>query len=209
METNSVRLRRAFTEATRNIMDLAERVTDDQWSRIALDEWTVRELFVHTSRAASTITVYAESEAPRSLYSPAEYYLTVLDEPNLHEAVAERARGQAAEVEGTIPEFVQSVFAEAEQTLQRTPASRVLETRGGGITLEDYLPTRVVELVVHGLDLADALGIEADVSTTAMSVTLETLAELSALRPDVLDPVVLVRAMTGRGTFPEGTNLLG
>ena len=40
-------------------------------------------------------------------------------------------------------------------------------------------------------------------------LTLETLAELAVHRPDVFDPVVLVRAMTGRGTLPEGANLLG
>lgn len=209
METNSVRLRRAFTEATRNISDLAGVVTPEQWSRPATDRWTVRDLFVHASRAASTITTYASSGAERTLHSAAEYYLSVLDAQDLHDAVAERARTQAAEIDEPIPEYLARVFAEAEQTLQRTPAAQVLDTRGGGITLEDYLPTRVVELVVHGIDIADSLEVRPEVPDTAMSVTLETLADLCALRADVLDPATLVRTLTGRGTLPEATNLLG
>lgn len=209
METNSVRLRRAFTEATQFIAALAGEVGESQWSAPALGEWTVRELFVHASRAGSTIVDYAGEPAARTLGSGAEYYLTVLERDGVHEAVADRARAQAAEVDEPIPAYVERTFAEAEQTLQRTPAGMVLDTRGGGITLEDYLPTRVVELVVHGIDIAAALGVTPEVPVTAMRVTLEMLSELAVCRPQALDPVVLVRALTGRGTLPEDTNLLG
>lgn len=209
VETNSVRLRRAFTEATQYVIGLADLVDDSQWSAPALGTWSVRELFVHASRAGSTISAYSDDPTERSLTSAAEYYLAVLDGDGIHEAVAERTRGQAAELDEPVPEYLHRVFAEAEQTLQRTPAGQVLGTLAGGITLEDYLPTRIVELVVHGIDLAVALGVEPQVPREPMKVTLETLAELSVCRPEALDPVVLVRAMTGRGTLPEDSNLLG
>lgn len=215
VETNSVRLRRAFTEATGFLIGLADVVDDSQWSSPALGGWSVREVFVHASRAGSTITAYSVPEPPspeptqRSLTSGAEYYLAVLGEDGIHEAVAERSRTQASELDEPIPEYLRRVFADAEQTLQRTPAAQVLGTLAGGITLEDYLPTRIVELVVHGIDIAGALGVEPEVPPEPMRVTLETLAELAVRRPDVFDPVVLVRAMTGRGTLPEGANLLG
>lgn len=209
METNSVRLRRAFTEGTELIVGLAELVEDSQWSSPAGGEWTVLELFVHASRAGSTITAYAGEPAERSLSSGAEYYLVVLQGEGIHEAVVERARTQASELDEPIPEYLRRVFAEAEQTLQRTPAGQVLGTLAGGITLEDYLPTRIVELVVHGIDLADALGVEPVVPPAAMRVTLETLAELAVCRTGALDPVDVVKAMTGRGSVPEDANLLG
>lgn len=208
METNSVRLRRAFTEGTDLIVGLADLVEDPQWSSPAVDQWTVRELFVHASRAGSTITAYAGQPGERSLTSGAEYYLAVLEVPGIHDTVVERTRVQASELDEPVPEYLRSVFAEAEQTLQRTPAGQVLGTLAGGITLEDYLPTRIVELVVHGIDLADALGVEPEVPPTAMRVTLETLGELAVRRPGALEPVALVKALTGRGTLPEGANLL-
>lgn len=209
METNSVRLRRAFTEAALALMDLAGSVGDSQWNAPAVGGWTVGELLVHASRAGSTITTYASESAPRSLTSAADYYLAVLGDDAIHESVAERARAQAAEVDEPVPDYLRRTFEQAELTLQRTPAGQVLGTFAGGITLEDYLPTRVVELVVHGIDLADALGVEPQVPETAMLVTLETLAQLAVRRPGGFDPAVLLRAMTGRGSLPEGTNLLG
>lgn len=208
VETNSVRLRRAFTEGTELVVGLADLVEDSQWSSPAVGQWTVRELFVHASRAGSTITAYAGEPGERSLTSGAEYYLAVLEVVGIHEAVAERTRVQASELDEPVPEYLRRVFAEAEQTLQRTPAGQVLGTLAGGITLEDYLPTRIVELVVHGIDLAGALGVDPEVPPAAMRVTLETLGELAVCRPGALEPVDLVKAMTGRGTLPEGANLL-
>lgn len=209
METDSQRLRRAFTEAARNVIDLADEVEESQWTAPALDGWTVRELFVHASRAGSTVTAYAAGTADRELRSPADYYLTALDSDGIHESVAERARNQATELDEPVPAYLRRVFTEAEQTLQRTPSHQVLGTQAGGIALEDYLPTRVVELVVHGIDLAAALGLEARIPAIAMEVALESLAELAVRRPEELDPVDLVNALTGRGSLPEGTNLLG
>lgn len=209
METRSVRLRRAFREAIGHVTDLVGEVPEDGWDSPGLGEWTIAELCVHTSRAASTITTYAAKPADRTLNSAAEYYQAVLSDPEIHEAVADRTREQAAAVDASIPAYVARVFDEADRTLARTHSSAVLGTFAGGITLEDYLPTRITELVVHSIDLADALGIECDVPNTAMAVTLETLADLSMRRPDVVSPAQLVRALAGRGQLPEGTNIVG
>ncbi|MCB0951838.1 MAG: maleylpyruvate isomerase N-terminal domain-containing protein [Microthrixaceae bacterium] len=209
METRSVRLRRAFSEASRFVMDLADGIDESRWGDPGVGDWTVAELCVHISRAGSTISDYAAEPAERTVMSSTDYYLVVLADASIHSAVAERTKAQAAEVSEPIPEFLRSVFEQAEQTMQRTPSSAVLGSRAGGITLEDYLPTRVTELVVHGIDLADALGCEPEVPATAMAVTLETLADLSMHRPDVLAPADVVRALTGRGNLPDATNVLG
>ncbi len=209
METRSVRLRRAFGEATAYVLELADSVDDSGWGEPATDEWTVAELCVHTSRAASTITSYASEPAERELSSAAEYYVAVLADPAIHGPVAQRAKEQAAGVDEPVPVYLRRVFDEADRTLERTHSSAVLGTRGGGITLEDYLPTRITELVVHAIDLADALGVEPAVPETAMAVTLETLAEVSMHRPGTVTPAQVVRALTGRGTLAPDTNVLG
>lgn len=44
---------------------------------------------------------------------------------------------------------------------QREPDERVVKTRhGDAMLLSDFLSTRVLELAVHGLDVADAVGAE-------------------------------------------------
>lgn len=214
MESQSARVRRAFGEASSYVLELADCVADDQWDSPAIGDWTLQELFVHTSRAASTITAYADTSVERTLMSGAEYYVAVLADPAIHDAVAQRTHSQAAEVDQTVPEFLASVFNDAENTLQRIPATAVMGTLGGGITLQDYLPTRVVELVVHGTDIAEVLaglGVERIPAppATALRVSLEAMVELSTRRHDVLDPVLLLRSVTGRATLPEGVNLLG
>lgn len=209
METRSVRLRRAFSEATAYVLELADSVGEAGWGEPASDEWSVAELCVHTSRAASTITAYASEPAERELSSAADYYVAVLADPAIHASVAERTKEQAAGVDEPVPDYLRRVFGEADRTLERTHSSAVLGTRGGGITLEDYLPTRITELVVHAIDLADALGVEPTVPDTAMAVTLETLAEVCMHRPGSITPDQVVRALTGRGELAPGTNVLG
>ena len=95
--------------------------------------------------------------------------------------------------------------------VEATPDDAVLGTFVGGIRLVDYLPSRVVELVVHTLDLTDALsaGRRWWARTAAAEVTLGTLAGRAAAGPATADPLALVRAMTGRAPLPGDFNVLG
>lgn len=209
MEQSSVRVREAFKEAAGFLVDIVDSVSGDEWDRPGLGEWTVAQLAVHASRGASTIATYAARPGELELGSAAEYYAAAMGLEGIHADVAARTVDQAAAVEGPIADYVRDAVDDAIEVLSRTPADQVLGTFLGGIRLIDYLPTRIVELVVHGLDLADALGREVDVPRSAMAITLETLGDLAVERPDLLDPTRIVRAITGRGTLPESANLLG
>lgn len=211
MEARSRQGRRAFVDATRFVLGVLEELTEDQWALPGIGEWSIRELAVHTVRAGSTLTTYAAAKAvgDRDAFGPVDYYMAVLADPEVHKGVSERARTQAAGIEIPIAEYARGVFAEAEQVLERTPADHLLATPVCNIRMVDYLPTRVVELVVHGIDLSVATDRIADVPPEAMELTLEVLAALTLRRQDVVDPVRLVRALTGRGTLVEGANLLG
>lgn len=202
-------LRRAFSEASGYVMELARSAGDAQWNSAGLGDWTLAELLVHTSRAASTITTYAEVPAERTLDSAAAYYVAVLADPSIHGSVAERAKEQAAGVDEPLLEYLERTFEEADLTLARTHSSAVLGTFAGGITLEDYLPTRITELVVHAIDIADALDVDPQVPASAMAVTLETLSQLASRRPEVVAPAQIVRALTGRGQLSPDANVLG
>lgn len=209
MEYSSVRVREAFKEATDFLVEIVDSVGDDEWQRPALGGWNVAQLAVHASRGASTIVAYADDTAELSLDSAADYYSQALAGEGIHEAVAARTIEQAEGIEGPVAAYVRAAVHEATEVLSRTPADQVLGTFLGGIRLIDYLPTRIVEVVVHGLDLADALGREVEVPRGAMAITLETLADLAVARPDLVDPAQIVRAITGRGALPDSANLLG
>jgi uncharacterized protein (TIGR03083 family) len=209
MQTRSMRVREAFGEASEFLVAVVDSVGEDQWDLPAIGEWNVAQLAVHASRGASTIVAYAAEPAELTLESAADYYSRAMSLEGVHQAVAERTIEQAAAVREPIPEYVRAAVAEAIEVLSRTPADQVLGTIVGGIRLVDYLPTRIVEVVVHGLDLLDAIGAEAEIPRRAMAITLETLGDLAVVRPDVVDPAMIVRAITGRGSLPEGTNLLG
>ncbi|MEZ5238931.1 MAG: hypothetical protein R2716_08250 [Microthrixaceae bacterium] len=123
-----------------------------------------------------------------------------------------RTREQAAGITEPLVGGLAAVFAAAGNTLQRTPAAAVLGTAAGGMT-EDYLPTRVVAGSCTGPDIGGASkprrGARGGTARRRLRITLETLVELSVRRPATVDPVAVLRALTGRGSLPEGTNLLG
>ncbi|WP_454299247.1 hypothetical protein [Salana multivorans] len=81
----------------------------------------------------------------------------------------------------------------------------LVTTIAGGMRLVDYLPTRTLELVVHGCDLAVALGVEPHPPAGPATTALTTLATL-AIRADRSAPVIL--ALTGRGGLGPDFTLL-
>lgn len=210
MEPDSPAVRAAFVQASAFVLGALDAVADDQWVTPALGEWDVRELAVHTTRAWSTIISYVDVPAPLTLHSASEYYLAALgSDPAIHRQVSERAKAQAQELSEPVPGVARRLFLEAENVLERTPADHVLGTVAGGIRLVDYLPTRVVELVVHGIDLCTAVGAVPEVPLAALELTLEVLVDLASERPERVDPVHLVRALTGRAPLPGDFDVLG
>ena len=81
----------------------------------------------------------------------------------------------------------------------------VLATPVGGIRLIDYLPTRTFELVVHTMDLAKAVVVDAEPPEKGMAATLEILGQIALHRGHASD---LVLAATGRGGLPNGFSVL-
>ncbi len=82
------------------------------------------------------------------------------------------------------------------------------ETVGSGyyalMELGEFIPTRIVEAVVHGLDLTDALGWDPVATTEGIAVTADILDQLLARRTvagrpaDLSDNLTWIRAASGR-----------
>ena len=183
----------------------AVSLVGDRWTRPALGEWDVRSLVGHTSRSFLTVETYLDRPAATvDVDSPEDYYRatrSVAAGPD----VAARGREAGAAL-GADP--VAAVAAIAERVLRLVDSKRGTElvtTVGGGMRLEDYLPTRTFELVVHTADLVTALGEPLDVPPTAARQALWIVTEL-AVTDGVAGPLLL--AATGRSGLAAGYSVL-
>ena len=71
--------------------------------------------------------------------------------------------------------------------------------------LEQYLVTRIFELVVHGLDIAAATGQPYEPPAPALAESLRLAVDVAVLRGQGVD---LLLALTGRRALPEGFSVV-
>lgn len=77
------------------------------------------------------------------------------------------------------------------------------------MTLEEFLPTRVVEAVVHGHDVSEALGRPPHIVPAARAMTVKLLEDLlerrkAGKRPaDLTDAIAFIEVATGRRPHPD------
>jgi hypothetical protein len=119
-------------------------------------------------------------------------------------------RGAEGRTPGSMLETLQETFAKTVQEARATPP----ETVGPGyyalMRLDEFVPSRVVEAVVHGIDLTDPLGLPCQATPEAISTTASILDELLARRtvagrPRDLagDDLGWIRAASGREQHPD------
>jgi uncharacterized protein (TIGR03083 family) len=198
--------RLAYAEAAAAFGDVVDDIAPSEWSLAATDAWTVRELVGHTLRALITVEQYASAVPDGIVIDDATaYYRRALGSPGIHAQVAERGR-QAGEALGDAPALVARTTVERVVSLVAgLPDGHPMATPFGGMRLIDYLPTRTVELVVHTLDLTDALGQEPRLPPRAAQLTIDLLAGIA----DRSGQADLLRALTGRRPLPPSYNVLG
>ena len=193
--------RAAFRDASDTLLGATGAVPAGGWDEPGLGEWTVRELTAHALRAFLTLQRLCDTTggAPQ-LESAMAYYRAVAVREDVHAGVLQRGREAGAQL--VDPEA--TARRTAEQALGRLAATadeHVGETFAGPMRLADYLPTRVVELGIHTLDLQCATGQPMALPASAAAVVLGTLAELA-------DVPTLLMAMTGRQPLPDSFNVL-
>ena len=187
---------RSFTEAAQWFLSTVDRV-GDRWEAPGLGEWDVRALVGHTSRSFLTVESYLARPADAvEVGSPAEYYAATRAAA-ASPAVAERGRDAGAALGAEPAVAVHEIAARVLAEVGTCDGTELVTTIAGGMRLADYLPTRTFELVVHGLDLARALGEPLDVPALPAAHALALVAEL-AVSGGQAGPLLL--AATGRTT---------
>ena len=199
-------IREAYDAAAAFFVETVGQIGSTQWEQPGLGVWTVRDLVGHTSRALLTVETYlAQPATQRQVVRPVDYFLRA--QAGLADPASVAARGRAAgaalgpDPAATVQDIATRVLAQV-----KTASDEMLvSTPVGGMRLIDYLPSRVLELAVHTLDIAAALPVAVTLPATAAAVSLHLLADL-AVQPGKAASLLL--AATGRHALPAGFSVL-
>jgi uncharacterized protein (TIGR03083 family) len=199
----------AFSAEARQLSGVMAGLDDAAFARpTACDPWTVAELVYHVRMAIGRLPgmLAAPEPAGQELVPAAGYYRadqrfsTATNAGRIQSA--QRGAAALAGAADRARDF-EAAWQQAEAAVRDTPPGRVVATRHGDrMLLTEFLRTRVLELAVHGLDLAAALDRELWMTVQAARVTEELLLPSAAagrLRAETgWDRVGLIARLTGR-----------
>jgi Mycothiol maleylpyruvate isomerase N-terminal domain len=201
----------------RGVLDVFVGLADEQWAmptRLrplddALPPWTLFELAGHFDISIGlTRMLISEPISGQPGRDRVSFFIFPRSE------VAPIVYGYAyTMVAGKTPQQMPEVLRE---TFTRTVAesrSTAPDTIGSGyyapMRLDEFVPSRIVEAVVHGLDLTDALGRDPIATPAGIATTAAILDELLARRTvagrpaDLTHDLAWIRAASGRGEHPD------
>ena len=202
--------RRAFLETSRLAGELiGHPAVEQRWlGPSVLAEYSIGGLAAHLARAASTVENYLGGTTPppgADALSAPRYFasMSVSTDPGdeLNKAARDRAEQAAlAGAPAVVAGYSDSIQRLAER-LALEPPTRLLSVIGERVlTLDEYLVTRLVELVIHGDDLAASVDLAPpDMPESALVSTIDCLVEVARLRHGDL---AVVRALARRERDP-------
>lgn len=179
---------------------------DDAWEQdSALAELTVGALVAHAARALSTVRRYLEAADPppdATLVDAAGYLVAVIPDPDpsssVNVGVRERAASAAADGHERVIGDARELLSDLRDELPFVAADHVLGVKDGvAMHLDEYLATRLVELVVHhdDIDVSVAGAPRRPLPDEAGAVAVATLAEVARRRTST---TAMVRALARR-----------
>lgn len=190
----------AFEEAAGAVEETLDGMPDDAWQRQGLGAWSVAELVAHLVRAADRPAAYLDRDPGGTEPAADRISYWQFDLEAAAPAIAERARGDAADrTPADLVDAFRRGWRTSAERARALPADHLLTTLRGPMRLDEYLATRVVELVVHHMDLRAALDLPPVVPPTSGALTVEILeALLGSPRPRNFGRDRFIRAATGR-----------
>lgn len=109
-------------------------------------------------------------------------------------------RAAAGTTPGELAELVDAALLELRSSVPAQPADRVIDLGEWGLLVDDFLLTRVMELVVHADDLAVSLDLPTPpMPEAATDATIALLARIASWRHG---PLPVVRALSRRERAP-------
>ncbi|QLJ04246.1 maleylpyruvate isomerase family mycothiol-dependent enzyme [Streptomyces sp. NEAU-sy36] len=171
----------AFRRESTALGDAVSGLSEAEWGlSTRCVPWTVRDLLGHICVVIDWLPGMLDAPAPDAArISAAEYYRP--DDRFSARANGARialARDRAAQPAdgGDIAADFTATWRRVDRLCRDQPPGRTVRTRhGDAMLLSEFLLTRVVEVAVHGLDLADALGRAPWLTPSAGDAVLELL----------------------------------
>jgi len=182
----------AFAEASGFLVEAVRLVPADSWDQPGIGTWTRLELAGHANRSHILLSEYLLRPQPPQ--PPGSPYFSA-------EAVAARGREAVAVLGADPAAAIAAASASAIALVGATAPDAVLGSPAGTMTLRRYLPSRIAELTIHGLDLAAAVGAALAPPAAALRESLAFVAAIAARRDQ---PAAVLLALTGRGQLPDG-----
>jgi uncharacterized protein (TIGR03083 family) len=196
-----------FATAAHSFLDLVAQVPTAKWNEPALGVWDVRSLVGHTARAISTVETYlnAGPAAEVTTQDAETYYAEVFDAYTDNDAIAARGveAGKALN-ENSGAEF-EATLNRALALIQASGPDYVVAIGPIGIPLNEYLRTRVIELVIHSMDIAQAVGLQHGIPSDVVANVADLAARVAVRKGNGED---LLFALTGRRPLPPRYSIL-
>ena len=189
----------AFAQECAATEETLAGVPDDAWDRPALGSWNLSQLAAHLVRATTRVTEYlplpvdGEPACDRVSYFQFDY----------DAAAAGVAQRSVDEAEGVDPSVWCGRFGAGWRATvvaaDTHGPDQLLTTFRGPMRLDEYLATRVLEVVVHHLDVRVALDLPPIPTPAAATMTMGILEQLlGEPRPRNLGRTRFIQVATGR-----------
>lgn len=194
---------------------IASRKVTQWWDDpSALESYTVAGLAGHLARAILTVARYLD-EAPPDLDAPpidaTGYFVQALSDhdpvaSDIHARVRKRGGQEAAHGKQALVDRLHANRLDLAECLPAlAPDHRVGVFGGASMLLDDYLKTRLVELVVHIDDLAVSVDDDVAVSAEALETVAAVLAGVAVRRVGGLPTI---RSLARRERHPNAIRAL-
>ncbi|MFB7465017.1 maleylpyruvate isomerase family mycothiol-dependent enzyme [Streptomyces sp. NPDC056224] len=171
----------AFRRESEALTDAVSGLSEAEWNLTTrCTPWNVLDLLGHVCVVIDWLPAMLDAPAPgKAEISAAEYYRPddrFSPQANgTRIALAQDRAARSADGAAFAEDFA-ATWRRVERLCRIQPVSRTVRTRhGDAMLLSDFLLTRVVEVAVHGLDLADALGREPWLTSVAGEAVTELL----------------------------------
>ena len=188
-------------------------LTDGQWPTPTklrpLDEakphWTLFELAGHFDISIGlTVMLVAEPQTGQVGRDRVSFFIFPRSEvaPVVYDYAYTMVEGRTP---AQMPDVLAATFTKTIDGARSTAPGTVGPGYYALMRLDEFVASRVVEAVVHGLDLTDALGREPMATPEGVVLTAAIMDDLLARRtvagrpPDLADDLAWVRAASGRG----------
>lgn len=197
-------VRATFLEAARSARNVLDdgRIAELWDGPSALAEFSLRGLAGHLVRGVTSVEDYLNNPLPSEApITAAEYYVAAVDTQDifspLHAGVRQRGEDMARVGHSQLLQNLGAAIDRLTHRLPEEPVDRVMRVfRDLVTTLDGYLETRIVELVVHMDDLAISIGkIDIELPEVPLSSAIATLIDVGRHRHGDL---AVLRALSRR-----------